>query len=196
MLLLWQEILHLWFTYISGGYRSAEKKKKKRSMKKRPENWKICTGVLGGGGGVCSKSYICFSLRAFTDQKCLWHPYSSLPNVLQWSWSTWTDGRNKWRCVTRIRWLQICVRAEFAPYRKEKGKCWVPSRKGLPWEVWTVVSPEQQAGVGNSRALWRSCWKSWKASSTGVSEDMGQVLCSQLFLQILLRAVPFMSHAL
>lgn len=101
----------------------------KKKKKHEKEAWKLenmywCLGgcVCVCGGGVCSKSYICFSLRVFTDQKCLWHPYSSLPNVLQWSWSTWTDGRNKWRCVTRIRWLQICVRAEFAPYRKDKGK--------------------------------------------------------------------------
>lgn len=63
MSLIWQQVLQLWFTYISGGHSTAEKK----SMKMRPEIWKMCNGVWVG----CSKSWICCSLSLFTDQNCL-----------------------------------------------------------------------------------------------------------------------------
>lgn len=87
--LLWQEILHLWFTYISDGYSSAEKKKKHEN-----EAWKLKNGYWCVGVGY-TKSCICHHLMFFTDQKCLWHPYSSLWNALQWSWSSWTHGKNR-----------------------------------------------------------------------------------------------------
>lgn len=47
----------------------------KKSMKMRPEIWKMCNGVWVG----CSKSWICCSLSLFTDQNCLWHTITKCP---------------------------------------------------------------------------------------------------------------------
>lgn len=45
--LLWQEILHLWFTYISDGYSSAEKKKEAWKWGLKIEKWVlVCWGTL------------------------------------------------------------------------------------------------------------------------------------------------------